>query len=63
MPTPGMIVDIAEYTRAFDEAGVSYWATGPALILAYDEYDVTFLMYGQVLYSDANNHVWDCLEV
>lgn len=63
MPAPGTIVGLTEHIRAFDDAGRSYWASGPALILSYDEYDVVFLMFGQVLYSDANNHVWDCLEV
>lgn len=48
---PGDLVNFTSPVHFFDDLGENYWVTGTALVLDTNEYDVTCLSSGIVLYS------------
>ena len=48
---PGDLVNFNAPIRFFDDTSATCWLTGPALVLETNEYDVTCLSNGFVLYA------------
>jgi hypothetical protein len=57
--SPGSIVSLQEPITVFDDAGMIYYLDPGchALVIGCDQYDITLLQHGEVLFTAASNSV------
>jgi len=59
---PGDLISFMSPVRAFDDENTTYWVTDPALVLEQDDYDVTLLSFGKVLYTSTATCILECVK-
>ncbi len=55
----GQIITITEPRHAFDDFNEPHVIFGPVLVLETNEYDLTFLSTGKVLYTHISDLPWE----